>query len=104
MFAGRVGWLVQDLMQQLKNTDWLDGKIILVDSPSDAELETLYEDCLFTLFPSFYEGWGLPVTESLAMARPAYRPTAPPCPRRAVIWRGISIPTIWPRPCASCAR
>jgi len=70
VFAGRVGWLVQDLMQQLKNTDWLNGKIMLVDSPSDAELETLYDDCLFTLYPSFYEGWGLPVTESLAHGAP----------------------------------
>lgn len=70
VFAGRVGWMVQDLMQQLKNTDWLDGKIVLIDSPSDAELETLYDDCLFTLYPSFYEGWGLPVTESLAHGAP----------------------------------
>jgi glycosyltransferase involved in cell wall biosynthesis len=70
VFAGRVGWLVQDLMQQLKNTNWLNGKIMLVDSPSDAELETLYDDCLFTLYPSFYEGWGLPVTESLAHGAP----------------------------------
>ncbi|MFI5091233.1 MAG: glycosyltransferase [Terriglobales bacterium] len=26
--------------------------------------------CLFTLFPSLYEGWGLPVTESLAHGKP----------------------------------
>jgi glycosyltransferase involved in cell wall biosynthesis len=70
VFAGRVGWLVQDLMQQLKNTDWLNGKIVLIDSPSDAELETLYADCMFTLYPSFYEGWGLPVTESMAHGAP----------------------------------
>lgn len=70
VFAGRVGWLVQDLMQQLKNTDWLNGKIVLIDSPSDGELATLYEDCLFTLYPSFYEGWGLPVSESLSYGAP----------------------------------
>lgn len=70
VFAGRVGWLVQDLMQQMHNTDWLNGKIMLIDSPSDAELATLYSDCLFTLYPSFYEGWGLPVTESLAYGAP----------------------------------
>ena len=32
---------------------------------SDATLYQLYERCLFTVFPSFYEGWGLPVGESL---------------------------------------
>jgi glycosyltransferase involved in cell wall biosynthesis len=70
VFAGRVGWLVADLMQQLENTHWLGGKILLIESPSDGELATLYQDCLFTLFPSLYEGWGLPVTESLANGAP----------------------------------
>jgi glycosyltransferase involved in cell wall biosynthesis len=70
VFAGRVGWLVADLMQQLENADWLGGKIKLIEAPSDGELAALYEDCLFTLFPSLYEGWGLPVSESLAHGAP----------------------------------
>jgi glycosyltransferase involved in cell wall biosynthesis len=70
VFAGRVGWLVSDLMEQLHNCGFLGGKIIHVESPTDAELEALYEGCLFTLFPSFYEGWGLPVTESYAFGCP----------------------------------
>jgi glycosyltransferase involved in cell wall biosynthesis len=70
VFAGRIGWLVQDLMQQLRNTAFLNGKIVLVEEPTDAELVALYRGCRFTLFPSFYEGWGLPVTESLAFGKP----------------------------------
>lgn len=70
VFAGRVGWMVGDLMQQLVNAVWLDGKIRLVESPTDAEVEVLYRGCLFTLFPSFAEGWGLPVTESLSFGKP----------------------------------
>lgn len=70
VFAGRVGWMVDDLMVQLANTDWLDGRIVLIESPSDADLAALYRGCLFTLFPSFYEGWGLPITESLAFGKP----------------------------------
>nr|WP_321986076.1 glycosyltransferase family 1 protein [uncultured Lichenicoccus sp.] len=70
VFAGRVGWLVSDLMQQIRNADYLDGKIVLVEDPSDDELRALYAGCRFTLFPSFYEGWGLPVTESLSFGRP----------------------------------
>jgi glycosyltransferase involved in cell wall biosynthesis len=70
VFAGRVGWLVSDLMQQLRNSNFLDGKIVHIDSPTDQELEALYDGCLFTVFPSFYEGWGLPVTESHAFGRP----------------------------------
>ena len=70
VFAGRVGWLVDDLMRQITNTSYLDGKLVLWESPTDAELAELYAGCLFTLFPSYYEGWGLPVTESLAAGKP----------------------------------
>jgi glycosyltransferase involved in cell wall biosynthesis len=70
VFAGRVGWLVSDLVQQLRNCDYLDGKILLFEDPSDRELELLYRGCRFTLFASLYEGWGLPVTESLGFGQP----------------------------------
>jgi glycosyltransferase involved in cell wall biosynthesis len=70
VFAGRIGWLSDDLMQQIANTNNLDGKLVWVENPTDAELVALYEGCLFSLFPSFYEGWGLPVTESLALGKP----------------------------------
>jgi glycosyltransferase involved in cell wall biosynthesis len=70
VFAGRVGWIADDFVQQLRNSSFLDGKIVLADNPTDEELEALYDGCLFTLFPSFYEGWGLPVTESYAFGRP----------------------------------
>ena len=70
VFAGRVGWLVDDLMRQIANTNNLDGKLVLVENPTDSELLALYEGCRFTLFPSFFEGWGLPVTESLALGKP----------------------------------
>ncbi|WP_419730038.1 glycosyltransferase [Lichenicola sp.] len=70
VFAGREGWLVADLMQQMENTNWLHGKIRLLRDPTDEELGHLYDGCLFTLFPSLFEGWGLPVTESLINGAP----------------------------------
>ena len=70
IFAGRVGWLVTDLMQQLENAEWFGGKIRLLGNPTDAELHALYQGCQFTVFPSLFEGWGLPVSESLALGCP----------------------------------
>ncbi|SHI56097.1 Glycosyltransferase involved in cell wall bisynthesis [Roseomonas rosea] len=69
VFAGRIGWLVQDLMQQIENSGHLGGKLVVVPDPTDAELVALYRHCRFTLFPSLYEGWGLPVTESLSFGK-----------------------------------
>ncbi|EKM98625.1 MULTISPECIES: glycosyltransferase family 1 protein [unclassified Acidocella] len=70
VFAGKEGWLTKDLMQQLENSAYLDGRILFVDQPSETQLAALYQHCLFTLYPSFYEGWGLPVTESLCYGKP----------------------------------
>ena len=41
------------------------GDFVILDQASDAMLRWLYEHCLFTVFPSLYEGWGLRVAESL---------------------------------------
>jgi glycosyltransferase involved in cell wall biosynthesis len=35
----------------------------------ERSLGWLYRHCLFTVFPSLYEGWGLPVAESLAFGK-----------------------------------
>ena len=70
VLAGRAGWMVADFMQMLRNTDNLGGRIILLPQLDDRALAALYRGCLFTVYPSFYEGWGLPVTESLAFGRP----------------------------------
>jgi glycosyltransferase involved in cell wall biosynthesis len=70
VLVGRLGWHIDELMSQISSTDGLDGKIIVVSRVSDAELALLYENCMFSLFTSFEEGWGLPVGESLSHGRP----------------------------------
>ncbi len=69
VLVGRPGWRVTDLMEQLEATRFLGGRVRLVHGVSDPELEGLYRGCLFTIFPSFTEGWGLPVGESLALGK-----------------------------------
>jgi glycosyltransferase involved in cell wall biosynthesis len=43
--------------------DW--DRLRFIRSPNDFELHHLYKNCLFTVYPSLYEGWGLPISESL---------------------------------------
>ncbi len=69
VFAGRNGWLVRDFIEQLKACDYLDGRIALLHDVTDPELDVLYRRCLLTMSPSFDEGWGLPVGESLAYGK-----------------------------------
>lgn len=47
----------------------LAGLVELRHDVSDQALHALYESCLFTIYPSAYEGWGMPVTESLCHGR-----------------------------------
>ena len=68
--AGRTGWLFQETVARLERTPAFAGTVIHLDGPTDAELAWCYEHAAFTCYPSLYEGWGLPVSESLAFGRP----------------------------------
>lgn len=65
VLAGQRGWRTDDLFDLLGATGNLDGSVAVIWTPSDAELALLYRHCAFTVFPSLYEGWGLPIGESL---------------------------------------
>jgi glycosyltransferase involved in cell wall biosynthesis len=54
----------------MEETGWLGGKILHVDNASDVDLAWLYRNSMFSVFPSTYEGWGLPVGESAWFGRP----------------------------------
>lgn len=64
--AGRPGWLANDLICQMQKDPLLRGRLLLLPHVSDPELRWLYRHCRFTIYPSHYEGWGLPVAEALA--------------------------------------
>lgn len=63
--VGNRGWLNDAIYSRLDTHDELRGRVVMLSGLSDSELDLLYRTCLFTLYPSRYEGWGLPVTESL---------------------------------------
>lgn len=69
VLVGRRGWLIDDFITELEQSRFLDGKIVWRDRVDDAELARLYATCLFTVYPSVYEGWGLPVAEGMAFGR-----------------------------------
>jgi len=80
IFAGKWGWDIDDFRQRLAGLHYVDGKVIVLNEVSDARLKVLYQRCLFTVFPSFAEGWGLPVGESLAYGKPCLASNATSIP------------------------
>ncbi len=69
MFVGQLGWMVEDLLAELAEGRYLDGKIVLHSDLSDVELRELYRHCLFSVYPSVLEGFGLPVAETLEQGK-----------------------------------
>ena len=67
---GRLGWHADEFLRAYVESNGLGGKVSLLStSVSDAELAAFYANAEFTVYPSRYEGWGLPVSESLAFGK-----------------------------------
>lgn len=69
VFVGMPGWGVNELLADLSLDPLVAGRITILNHVGDAELAALYRHALFTVYPSLYEGWGLPVAESLAFGQ-----------------------------------
>jgi glycosyltransferase involved in cell wall biosynthesis len=60
---------VADLLREVRNDQAVNGRIHFLDDVTDEELAWYYHHCAATIYPSRYEGWGLPVAESLSRGR-----------------------------------
>jgi glycosyltransferase involved in cell wall biosynthesis len=69
IFVGMRGWGVEELIFDINNDPRVLGQILYFDNLSDQDVAILYKHCLFTIYPSIYEGWGLPIAESLAYGK-----------------------------------
>lgn len=69
VIVGRPGWYTGDIIHSFQNDPQMINKVTILNNASDDELVWLYANCLFTVYPSYSEGWGLPVAESLAMGK-----------------------------------
>ncbi len=67
--VGRPGWRAEAALGLLERSAMLRRKVRVVSGVSDLALAGLTLRCLFTVYNSFHEGWGLPVSESLAAGK-----------------------------------
>jgi glycosyltransferase involved in cell wall biosynthesis len=64
--AGGPGWLMNDFKDQLHKLN-LQDDVILLGYVDDAALQWLYQNCFAFVYPSYFEGFGLPVLEAMSL-------------------------------------
>jgi glycosyltransferase involved in cell wall biosynthesis len=101
VFAGRVGWMIGDLMRDLRDDPRVAGTIEIVTDADDAKIAALYRNAAFCLYPSRYEGYGLPAVEAFHYGKAVLASTGgavpevvgnlSPCldPEDGEAWRGM---------------
>lgn len=74
--AGRRGWEFAPILAAAEPLRRV-GRVLFLDYVPDADLPSLYAGAAATVYPSRYEGFGLPVLESLAAGVPTVTSDAP---------------------------
>jgi glycosyltransferase involved in cell wall biosynthesis len=69
VIAGNRGWLNEPFFDALEKSP-MRKRIILTEYLNDEELRALYSSCRAFVYPSIYEGFGLPPLEAMACGAP----------------------------------
>ena len=69
VLAGGTGWRSRHILEQIR-ADENAGRVKYVGRVEDSLLPALYSGAMFSVYPSLYEGFGLPVLESMACGCP----------------------------------
>lgn len=64
-FIGKIGWKCNELVQRVKSHTEFGKRLHMLNDLSDTELEYAYKNSKALTFPSFVEGFGLPIVEAM---------------------------------------
>lgn len=76
VIAGKEGWLSGGLMAYLRDSQIKDH-VLFTGHVSDDALRALYSACRVFVYPSLYEGFGLPLLEAMACGAPVVAGNVP---------------------------
>jgi glycosyltransferase involved in cell wall biosynthesis len=68
VLVGGHGWRKETVLEDMRSDPELSRRVVTL-AADDHQLRWLYRRCLFTVYPSHYEGWGLPVAEGMALGK-----------------------------------
>jgi glycosyltransferase involved in cell wall biosynthesis len=69
VLAGQKGWLYEEIFDQVRKLDLVD-RVVFTGYMPDVDLPALLSGAEAFVFPSLYEGFGLPVLEAMACGTP----------------------------------
>jgi glycosyltransferase involved in cell wall biosynthesis len=69
VIVGQRGWMYEDVLEEVSG-DGLRGRVDLLGYVAEADLPALYSHAAAFVYPSLYEGFGLPVVEAMACGTP----------------------------------
>jgi glycosyltransferase involved in cell wall biosynthesis len=78
IIAGMKGWMYDDIFKEYENSEFKD-KIIFKGYVPDEELTGLYQNASVFVYPSFYEGFGLPILEAFSHGVPVIASSTTSC-------------------------
>ncbi len=78
ILVGRRGWDNESVFRHLDRCESLRGHVREMNGVLDDELWPLLRGARAMLFPSFVEGWGMPMVEALALGVPVIGSDIPP--------------------------
>lgn len=70
VLVGTRGWKVKDLVEEIENDPLLQNRVIFTGFVEDRYLSALYSGAEAFLYPSLYEGFGLPPLEAMQCGLP----------------------------------
>ncbi|MBE6610222.1 MAG: glycosyltransferase family 4 protein [Ruminococcaceae bacterium] len=82
VLAGKLGWYYDKILERIK-TEGIEERIILTGYLSEYEKICLYSRARAFVFPSLYEGFGIPVLEAMACGAPVLTSNAASLPEVA---------------------
>jgi len=69
-FIGKEGWMIEEVVKRIRSHPMLNSRLFWLEGVNDKDVQWAYRNAKCVLYPSFDEGFGLPIIEALHCGTP----------------------------------